>query len=272
MRAETTMTRAEGKTLRLNLFLARAGIASRRGAEELINAGRVTLNGRKVAKLATLVDPASDTVRVDGDKVSLNARKDYHALYKPREVVSTMKDPEGRNCLSSFLPAGSRGLFPVGRLDYHSEGLLLLTNDGELSNRLLHPRYKVEKVYTLKVKGLPEKEELDRLRKGIRLEGRKTLPMKIRRLPARETKHTWLEIKMTEGRKNQLREMFFRIRHPVIKLKRTAVGPVKIGRLRAGEVRTLTQAEVSELLEHAGLKKSKKRDKGSKDGKREVRK
>lgn len=262
--------RTEGRTLRLNLFLARTGIASRRGAEELIGEGRITLNGKKVTKLATVVDPASDTVRVDGDRVSINVRKEYHVLYKPREVVSTMKDPEGRNCLASFLPRGSRGLFPVGRLDYHSEGLLLLTNDGDLSNRLLHPRYKVEKVYTLKVKGLPAKEEIDRLRRGIRLEGRKTLPMKIRRLPSRETKHTWLEVKMTEGRKNQLREMFFRIRHPVIKLKRTAVGPVKIGRLRPGEVRTLTPAEASELLEHAGLKKSGKHGKGLKNVKKEV--
>ncbi len=239
--------------MRLNQFLARCGVASRRGAEAVILDGRVTVNGRTVTELATEVDPDRDSVKVDGRRLHLPKASAYFAFYKPKEVVSTLEDPEGRPCLRPFLPQGAPGLFPVGRLDFHSEGLLLLTSDGELSNRLLHPRYKVEKVYHLKVKGDPPAEALDRLRRGIVLEGRRTLPVTIRRIPSRETKHAWLQVRMMEGRKNQLREMFFRIEHPVIKLKRVAMGPVGLGALRPGEVRPLTAEEVGDLRRQAGL-------------------
>ncbi len=248
------MSSEEGDRLRINQFLARGGVASRRAAEALVLEGRVTLNGETVRELATTVDPAKDSVKLDGRRIHLPASASYFALYKPREVVSTLEDPEGRPCITSYLPAGSRGLFPVGRLDYHSEGLLLLTSDGEMANRLLHPRFKVVKTYQVKVKGDPSQDGLDRLRRGIVLDGRRTQPVFIRRIPSRETRHTWLEVEMTEGRKNQLREMFFRIEHPVIKLKRVAMGPVKLGQLRPGDVRPLSRQEVDELLVHAGLK------------------
>jgi 23S rRNA pseudouridine2605 synthase len=244
---------SEGEALRLNQFLARAGLASRRAAETLIREGRVTVNGRTVTDLATSVVPGKDYVKVDGRGIRLPDRGAYFALYKPKEVVSTLEDPEGRECLKAFLPAGVPGLFPVGRLDYHSEGLLLLMSDGELSNRLLHPRFKVLKTYLVKVKGDPPQEGLDRLRRGILLEGRRTLPVTIRKIPSRETRHTWLKVEMTEGRKNQLREMFFRIEHPVIKLKRVAMGPVKLGELKPGHSRPLTREEVDSLKEAAGL-------------------
>lgn len=256
------------RTLRLNHFLARAGVASRRASEGLIADGRVTVNGRIVTKLATVVDPSKDAVKLDGKRIHLSAEPAYYALYKPKQVVSTMEDPEGRQCIKDFLPKKTQGLFAVGRLDYHSEGLLLLTNDGELSNRLLHPRYKVAKVYSVKVKGSPLPQELDRLRKGIALEGRRTLPVQIRHRPSRETQHTWLEITMMEGRKNQIREMFFRINHPVIKLKRMAMGPVKLGALKPGQVRALTPEEVQALLEHAALAPTKKSEKRVKKNKR----
>ena len=243
----------KGDRMRINQFLARSGVASRRAAESLILEGNVTVNGQTVTDLATLVDPHEDSVKVGGDRVRLVERPVYFALYKPKQVVSTLEDPEGRPCLRGYLPRGAPGLFPVGRLDYHSEGLLLLTNDGELANRLLQPRFKVVKTYHLKVKGLPEAEGLDRLRKGITLEGRRTLPVSIRRIPSRETRHTWLQVEMMEGRKNQLREMFFRIDHPVIKLKRVAMGPVKIGALKPGESRPLTAEEVGLLKRAAGL-------------------
>lgn len=236
------------EALRLNQFLARAGVASRRAAEELIRAGRVWVNGSTVTELATLVRPGRDTVKVDGTRIRLPDRFAYYALYKPKEVVSTLEDPEGRPCVRDFLPRGVKGLVPVGRLDYHSEGLMLLTNDGELTHRLLHPRFKVEKVYHLKVKGDPAPEALERLRRGITLEGRRTLPVAIRRIPSRETRHSWLEVRMTEGRKNQLREMFFRIEHPVIKLKRVAMGPVALGGLKPGRLRELTREEQEALL------------------------
>ena len=243
----------KGARMRINQFLARSGVASRRAAESLILEGNVTVNGQQVTDLATLVDPHTDSVKVGGDRVRLVERPTYFALYKPKEVVSTLEDPEGRPCLKGYLPRGVPGLFPVGRLDYHSEGLILLTNDGDLANRLLQPRFKVVKTYHLKVKGLPETEGLDRLRKGVTLEGRRTLPVAIRRIPSRETRHTWLQVEMMEGRKNQLREMFFRINHPVIKLKRVAMGPVKIGALKPGEFRPLTAEEVDLLKRTAGL-------------------
>ncbi len=247
------MSNDERGTMRINQFLARAGVASRRAAEALVLDGRVTINGQVAPELATLVDPGRDAVKVDGRRVHLLKGGAYFALYKPKEVVSTLEDPEGRPCLKDLLPKASKGVFPVGRLDYHSEGLLLLTSDGEMANRLLHPRYKVVKTYHVKVKGDPPHEALDRLRRGIVLEGRRTQPVTIRRIPARETRHTWLQVDMTEGRKNQLREMFFRVEHPVIKLKRTAMGPVLLGKMKPGEVRPLTPEEVAALRKHTGM-------------------
>lgn len=237
--------------MRLNQFLARCGVASRRAAEEVVRAGRVTVNGERVTELAVLVDPERDSVKVDGERVRLPDRRIVFAFYKPKEVVSTLEDPEGRPSLKAFLPKGTKGLFPVGRLDFHSEGLLLLTNDGDLGFRLLHPRFHVPKVYEVKVKGSPAPEALDRLRRGIVLEGRRTLPVEIRRIPSRETRHTWLRVVMMEGRKNQLREMFFRIDHPVIKLKRTAMGPVRLGSLKPGQLRPLSPEEAKALWEAA---------------------
>ncbi|MGC8763012.1 MAG: pseudouridine synthase [Acidobacteriota bacterium] len=237
--------------MRLNQFLARCGVASRRAAEEVVRAGRVTVNGERVTELAVLVDPERDSVKVDGERVRLPDRRTVFAFYKPKEVVSTLEDPEGRPSLKAFLPKGTKGLFPVGRLDFHSEGLLLLTNDGDLGFRLLHPRFHVPKVYEVKVKGSPAPEALDRLRRGIVLEGRRTLPVEIRRIPSRETRHTWLRVVMMEGRKNQLREMFFRIDHPVIKLKRTAMGPVRLGNLKPGQLRPLSPEEAKALWEAA---------------------
>lgn len=244
---------SEYTKLRINQFLARAGCASRRGAEALIREGRVTLNGSAVTNLATEVTPGKDYVKVDGRSIRLPEREAYFAFYKPKEVVSTLEDPEKRPCLKPFLPPGAAGLFPVGRLDYHSEGLLLLMNDGELGNRLLHPKYKVIKTYMVKVKGDPAPEELNRLQRGILLEGRRTLPVTIRRVPSRETRHTWLKVEMAEGRKNQLREMFFRIEHPVIKLKRVSMGPVSLGSLAPGKSRALGREEVEALKAAAGL-------------------
>jgi 23S rRNA pseudouridine2605 synthase len=238
--------------LRLNHFLSRAGVASRRGAEALIREGRVMVNGSVVTDLATTVNPGRDSVKVDGKRASVAEQYHYFALYKPKETVSTLEDPEGRPCLKALLPKGISGLFPVGRLDYHSEGLILLTNDGDLANRLIHPRYKVVKVYNVKVKGDPPVPSLDRLRRGVVLEGRRTLPVQIRRIPSRETRHTWVEVRMTEGRKNQIREMFFRIEHPVIKLKRVAVGPVTLGQMKPGDVRPLTPEEVFALRQGPG--------------------
>lgn len=243
----------ERDKIRINRFLAMCGIASRREAEELIKEGRVLLNGEQVVLFATYVNPYKDIVEVDGERVTLPKRFKYFLFYKPKDVVSTLDDPEGRISIKNYLPKGIKGLFPVGRLDYHSEGLILITNNGILANRIMHPRYKLIKTYEVKVKGKPLPEELDKLRRGIYLNGKKTLPMEIRKIKKSETEHTWLEIKMREGRKNQLREMFFRIDHPVIKLKRTAIGPLKIGKMKPGEIRELTKEEIDELLRECEL-------------------
>ncbi len=258
----------DSDAVRLNLFLARSGMASRRAAEAYIREGRVEVNGKIVTDLSTTVKTGRDAVKVDGTRIHLQANKEYFILYKPREVISTMNDPEGRRCLREFLPRPGNQLFPVGRLDYHSEGLLLLTNDGELANRLLHPRYKTIKTYHIKAKGTPSETELDRLRRGITINGRRTLPVTIRQIPSRETRHTWLEVKMTEGRKNQLREMFFRIDHPVIKLKRVAVGPLRSGKMKPGQVRPLTVQEVAALREHVGLGRTAEDSSRKKTGKK----
>lgn len=238
--------------LRINNFLARAGIASRRGVEKLIEEGRVSLNGEIVHSFGVKVNPLKDNIEVDGDRVKLPKRFSYFAFYKPKEVVSTMDDPEGRLCIKKFLPKNVRALFPVGRLDYHSEGLMILTNDGDLGLKLLHPKFKVVKTYQVKVKGNPSEISLDRLRRGIFLDEKKTLPIEIKKILKRETNHTWLEIKMKEGRKNQLREMFFRIEHPVIKLKRVAIGNIKLGKMLPGELREITKEEVDELFNKVG--------------------
>ncbi len=242
-----------GGALRLNQYLARSGVASRRHAEEFVRQGRVQINGATVAELATLVMPGKDVVKLDGTRLKLPQHAAYYAFYKPKEIVSTLEDPQGRPCIRAYLPPGARGLVPVGRLDYHSEGLILLTNDGDLTFRLLHPRFKVQKVYNVKVKGTPEAAALDRLKRGIVLEGRRTLPVEIRKIPSRETRHTWLEVRMSEGRKNQLREMFFRIEHPVIKLKRVAMGPLALGALKPGHWRELDRGEAEALRAATGL-------------------
>ncbi len=239
--------------IRINRFLARCGVSSRREAEKLIEEGRIFLNGERVDSFSTLVDPVKDRVEFDGERVRLPKRFSYFIFYKPKEIVSTINDPEGRASIKRFFPSGIKGLFPVGRLDYHSEGLMLITNDGELSARLLHPRYKVIKTYELKVKKNPSEENLEKLRNGIFLNGRKTLPVEIKRIIRRETAHTWFEVKMKEGRKNQLREMFFRIGHPVIKLKRVAIGTIRIGKMKPGDIRELTKKEVEELMLSCGL-------------------
>jgi pseudouridine synthase len=239
--------------LRLNQYIARSGAASRRHAEEFIRQGRVQVNGSTVSELATLVVPGKDVVKLDGTRLKLPEHSSCFVLYKPKEVVSTLDDPQGRPCLKAYLPPGARGLVPVGRLDYHSEGLVLLTNDGDLTFRLLHPRFKVQKVYNVKVKGTPDAASLDRLKRGIVLEGRRTLPVEIKKIPSRETRHTWLEVRMSEGRKNQLREMFFRIDHPVIKLKRVAMGPLLLGALKPGQWRELERKEIEALCYAAGL-------------------
>ena len=239
---------------RLQKVLARAGAASRRGAEDLIREGRVTVNGQPAA-IGQKVRPGADAIKVDGKLVRQPVEHRYVLLNKPPGVVTTRDDPEGRPTVLELLPPSlRRSLFPVGRLDFHTQGLLLLTSDGELSQRLTHPRHGCSKTYEVKVKGDPDPAAIERLRAGIVLEGRRTAPAKIRRQAPtaargarRSELNTWWQVELTEGRTRQIREMFLRIGHPVQRLRRVAIGPVRDARLRLGAHRELTPAEVEAL-------------------------
>jgi 23S rRNA pseudouridine2605 synthase len=248
---------------RLQKILARAGVASRRKAEELIEQGLVTVNGR-VAALGEKADPEHDAIKVEGRRIQPHKGEHrYLLLNKPKGVMSTLSDPEGRPTVIDFIPPVFRkALVPVGRLDFHTEGLLLLTDDGELAQRVAHPRYGSVKIYEVKVKGRPGEAELDRLRAGILLAGRKTAPARItpRHSPVAHRRrkdddeggeNTWWVVQLTEGRTRQIRDMFQHIGHPVQKLRRVAIGPLRDPDLPLGAVRELTSREVESLLRSA---------------------
>lgn len=235
--------------MRLNRFLSISGVASRRAADELIRQGRVEINGRVVAELGTQVEPGHDEVRVDGRRIRSAPDRRYLVLNKPRGVVTTRVDPQGRTTVVDLLArAGIRGYFyPIGRLDYDSEGLLLLTNDGAFAERVAHPRYHLERTYEAIVEGVPDGRDLDRLRRGIDLEGRRTRPARVRLLRSMHSKggeQSLLEITLREGRNRQVRRMCDAIAHPVARLTRTRLGSLALGRMKPGAVRDLTPAEV----------------------------
>jgi 23S rRNA pseudouridine2605 synthase len=233
---------------RLQKVLARAGLGSRRACEDLIREGRVTVNGR-VATLGDRVDPRADRVEVDGGRVPLDPELRYLALHKPRGVVTTARDPQGRPDVSRYYPEGVR-VFPVGRLDRDTEGLLLLTNDGELANRLLHPRYGVEREYLAEVEGRPTERALTALRRGVELEDGPARATSVRRVEGSGERGA-VRVVMTEGRKREVRRLLAAVGLPVRRLVRVRVGPIRLGRLRPGEVRDLEPGEVRELLRDA---------------------
>lgn len=234
-------------TERLQKIIAKAGVASRREAESMIREGRVTINGRVVDELGTKADPARDHVKVDGKLITRAEEKRYILLYKPREVMTTLDDPEGRRTVIDFLRGVKERVFPVGRLDFHSEGLILLTNDGDLAFKVAHPSQGSVKTYNVKVRGVPEERILEKLRRGITIEGRRTLPCEIERVKttaAEETGNSWFEVRLREGRTQQIRKMFKAVGHPVSKLRRVGIGPLFDNSLGPGDWRELTPREV----------------------------
>ncbi len=238
--------------MRLQKFMASAGVASRRRCEELIAAGLVTVNGRPVTAPGTKVDPLADEVRVAGRKIELPQEKLYYALHKPRGYVTTMHDERGRRSVAGLV-AGIKGrVFPVGRLDCDSEGLLLVTNDGELAHALTHPRHRVPKTYVVRVAGIPAPQELKELARGVVLEDGPTAPARVRLLSTRGSTST-LEITIHEGRNRQVRRMCQHIGYPVLRLVRTAIGNLSLGSLKPGKYRRLTAGEVRDLRKLAGL-------------------
>jgi 23S rRNA pseudouridine2605 synthase len=237
---------------RLQKILSRAGISSRRNAEELIRAGRVRVNGQVVTQLGVKADPRRDRIAIDGRLLRVADQPVYILLHKPVGVVTTLSDPEGRPTVRDLLPEVRVRVFPVGRLDYHSAGLLLLTNDGELALRLTHPRYGVRKTYRAKVKGVPTPEALAQLAAGVRLEEGRTAPTDVR-VERSEDGKTWLEITLGEGRNREVRRMCERIGHPVEKLRRVRIGPLTLGKLAPGRHRLLTEREIREVRRAVGL-------------------
>jgi 23S rRNA pseudouridine2605 synthase len=239
---------------RLQKILAHAGLASRREAERWIAEGRVMINGAVVRKLGTQADPAKDSIKVDGKRIKPAAAPLYFAFHKPPGIITTLNDPERRPDLTPFLRelGEKQRVFPVGRLDYNTAGLLLLTNDGELAQRLMHPRFGVKKVYQVKLSACPTEEELARLRKGIHLDDGLTAPARVRVLE-RLKKNAWVEVELHEGRKREVRRMFEALRYFVEKLIRVRMGTVALGKLRPGEIRPLSQIEIKSLKRAVGL-------------------
>lgn len=246
---------------RLQKLIAAAGIASRRHAEEMIAAGDVTVNGETVRELGAKADPATDHIKVRGRLINpllATREKVYVLLNKPKGYLSSVADPEGRPLVTELVPSSLGRLHPIGRLDFNTEGLLILTNDGELTNYITSARNSVSKVYEVKVKGVPTEDALNRLRRGIVLEdGVKTAPAEITKTGETET-NAWFEVVLHEGRNQQIRKMFDRIGHSVLKLRRVQIGHLRDDKLRVGSYRFLTLQEVARFKSAGGKKPSKK--------------
>ncbi|MFO7946845.1 MAG: pseudouridine synthase [Armatimonadota bacterium] len=234
-------------------MLARAGIASRRGAEDLIADGRVSVNGEIVTELGTKADPEKDTIAVDGEPVSLPQKKFYLMLHKPLNCISTRDDPHGRDTVMDYVPRKLHDyIYPVGRLDFDATGLLLLTNDGRLTHALTHPSFEVSKVYRVKVQGRVEPEDIDRLKEGVELEDGPAVADDARMLSATDDSST-IELELHEGRKHEVKRLCKALGHPVEHLMRRSVGGVHIGNLPPGQWRELTDEEVQRLYAVTGI-------------------
>ncbi len=241
-------TYEEPEGIRLQKVLAAAGVASRRAAEALISRGRVEVNGRVVKEQGVRVDPHKDVIRVDGSRIPPPRRHVYLVLNKPRGVVSTLSDPEGRPTLADLIEKRKERLFHVGRLDTDTEGLIILTNDGEFAHRLAHPSYEVSKTYLAEVEGVVEQATVKRLRHGVVLEDGPVRPDAVK-VTSRGAAKSLVEVTIHEGRNRVVRRMFDAVGHPVRRLSRTRIGPVRLGQLAQGSSRELTSAELGALLD-----------------------
>lgn len=226
--------------MRINRYISQSGNLSRRAADAAIEGGRVTINGRR-AVLGDTIDPERDNVCIDGKAVEIS-RKWYLALYKPKFVVTTMHDPEGRPCVRDLVPDRYQGVFPVGRLDFDAEGIIILTNDGEMANAIHHPSYSVAKEYIVRLTPAATQEALKEMGDGIVLDGRKTRPAEVERLRD-DARGTWVRIVLRQGLKNQIKRMAASVGLTVTSLKRVAVGPVRLKGLRPGQIRELSGSE-----------------------------
>jgi pseudouridine synthase len=250
---------------RLQKILSQAGVASRRAAEQLMLDGRVTVNGATVRELGTKADAEHDDIRVDGRRIAVARRRRYVLLNKPRGYVTTRSDPEGRPTILDLLRGVRDYVYPVGRLDYDTEGLLLVTNDGELAAALTHPRHGVARIYEARVAGEPDAHDLERLTRGIMLDGRRTAPARVQvasRHTTRPQDSTRLIITIFEGRNRQVRQMCEAIGHPVSTLRRVAIGPLRDEHLKPGFWRDLSPGEVESLRRAARGEVRSEKEKG----------
>jgi len=233
---------------RLQKILSAAGVASRRASEQLILEGRVSVNGETIRELGTKADPEKDAIKVDGRRIKTDVAQRYIVLYKPKGYVTTRKDPEGRRTVMDLID-DSQYIYPVGRLDYDTEGLVLMTTDGDLAARLMHPRHEVDKEYEVIVVGAPDARALEKLKKGVYIEGGRTSPAHVH-IGSTVKGHkptTLLTITIREGRNRQIRKMCSAVGLPVRDLRRIRMGPITLGRLKPGQWRALTPAEVKRL-------------------------
>ena len=232
--------------VRLHKILADAGVASRRKGEALILAGRVSVNNKIIKELGIMADPAYDRIRVDGKPLPHPAPKVYYLLYKPRGVITSLHDPEGRTTIKDLIPRIKAKIFPVGRLDYDAEGLLLLTNDGEMAMRLAHPRYRVPRTYLVKVKGVLTADEMERIEKGVMLDDGMSPAIKVNPI-RRLQKNSVVRVTMHEGRNRVIKRTFEAIRHPVLRLKRIEFASLTLEGLQPGDYRPLSAEEIERL-------------------------
>ncbi|MBD3232131.1 MAG: pseudouridine synthase [candidate division Zixibacteria bacterium] len=239
--------------IRLNSYISKCGICSRRQADELIAQGKIKINGERITVLGTKVDPGKDEVEFEGKLIKPIRQYHYFALNKPVGVVTTLKDPQKRKTISHYIARTGMRLFPVGRLDYDSEGLLLLTNDGELAHRLQHPRYEIEKGYVVEIHKPLDQNALNRIKEGVTLDDGFFMPKSINTVNNRG-KSTTVHIVITEGRNRIIRRLFDSLGYNVVTLKRVSIDVVELGDLKAGSLRELNSSEVKTLKKRAGLK------------------
>lgn len=235
--------------VRLNKFLSESGVCSRRGADALILRGEVKINGHLVKELGVKVTPGKDVVMVSGKKVIPTVDKHYLMFHKPGGVLCTVDDPEGRPTVMEYFKEMSERIFPVGRLDWSTEGLLLMTNDGEFANRILHPKHEISKTYMVKVDGQPRPEELKKLLLGVSIPGGRVSALDIENIKSRgSNKYDWIRIVITGGKNHQVKHMFAKIGYDVIKLQRVAIGGLTLGRLERGEWAPLSQLQIEKIF------------------------
>jgi 23S rRNA pseudouridine2605 synthase len=235
--------------VRLNKLIADSGLASRRAADKMIEEGQVTVNGKRVYELGIKVDPEADRIMVNGKPLKRKAPNVYVIMNKPRGVLTTMEDPLNRPTIAAFLAKVPYRVFPVGRLDWDSEGLLLLTNDGDFANKVMHPKAEVTKTYLVKVDGQPSPDQIGRLTKGVSIVGGRVAAKYVEKIKKGKDQYAWFKIIITEGKNRQIRQMFEKIGFDVIKLQRVAIGRLRIGQLERGEIAFLNDVALSMVFQ-----------------------